>query len=39
MEGRRPRVYIKSRNQHYYGQYNNSGYRDFAKYNIYRFIK
>ena len=32
-------MYIKNRDRHYYRQYNNSGYKDFAKYSIYYFIR
>ena len=39
MGGQRPRVRIRSRDWHYYGQYNDSGYENFTKYNIYYFIK
>ena len=39
MGGRRPRVHNRNRDRHYYGQYNDSGYKDSAKYNIHYFIK
>ena len=37
--GQRSRVHIRNRDWHYYGQYNNSGYKDSTKYNIYYFTR
>ena len=39
MGGRWILIYIRSRNRHSNRQYDDSGYRDFAKYNIYYFIR